>query len=281
MIRPLRTLLHGALVGLLVLGAAACGSDDGGDDNKTPADTSTSDTGVADTSVPDTAQPQPDADPTQPAATHQPRAFRITKMDIVQPTGVIITALESLIKKDLGKVEDPATQLLHVLIDMKDFSADRGDATFKITGNAGKFGETNTEYTWSDLVVDDIEYKNANITASGNVSSDERLNLVFPAIDPADNTKFLLIPIRDISLTADVTVAEKGELKGRLEGAILKEDGDNINIELGGPPRSLTELLKPGTMDYPRDQETKTGWILVADIDAVEIELVEPAGSGE
>lgn len=258
----------------------------------------------------------PDASATQDAsaetssndaesAAWTPALYRTTDLIIIEPIG-LGTVLQGLVRRDIN------AGILHILIETDTFSADSGAATFEISGGAGEeVGDSTYQFA------DDFPASPGVVSADGSFHNTEPLQINFPVdiINPADcdtgscdgdncldntacNSGYecdadgdgqchqpIVVPLKDVTisgmfgesggvLTLLGTTGAGGAL---LNGAILKEDADNIEIEPapGANPIGLTELLGEANMDYPEDAATKTGWLLSAEIVTSEVTAAE------
>lgn len=258
---------------------AACSDDEGDAATDAGADTGTTDAvGDSDAGVSDDASANDAAtDDVTTGALTDP-TWRLTFVDIKRPIGGIGTILENLIAQDID------ADLLHVLIQFRNFSADDLGGTFEVFGTAGEKVEGG--YTWypgAEPVEGD--YKPGNLldpaTNSGEFcnadsivcfENTENLGIIFPALEPGA-TEPLQIPVSELSLTGEI-FEDGGEyvLFGLLSGAILAAEieGLNVNVsgDVDGPTQPLAELL--GDLTYPigADDAEKTGWVLSAEIEA-------------
>lgn len=249
-----------ALAALAIPLVAACSDDDGGETTTDTGGTgdTTADAGT-DTGGEDTGGGCATALPT-----HVDSTFRVVSIQIAKPAGKG-EFLANLMNVDF---ED---QRLHILIDVNEFSSECGAATFRITGNAGDLASEGV-YTWFDGV--QIEYKNASIDADGNITTDETLDLIFPAVQPnSDPPEIILIPVREIAIDGVIAQTASGiVVDATLTGAILQAEAAEVSIEIvPGSPSTIAELLGEGDMDYPAGAAVFTGWQLEAAIQAVPV----------
>ncbi|MFT4702876.1 MAG: hypothetical protein ACI81R_000563 [Bradymonadia bacterium] len=199
--------------------------------------------------------------------------FRLTVVDIRRPLGGIGTILENLIAADID------ADLLHVLIQFRDFDTATLPDEFTVTGNAGEKVEGG--YTWYPGVdFSDASYKPASIDSEFSFSNSETLSIIFPALEPGA-TEPLQIPVTNLSLTG--TLEEDGDswvLIGELAGAILADEISDLDVNISGDPDAEGQLLSEllGDRDYPQDAEEAdlTGWTLRADIEAQTVTYIAP-----
>lgn len=199
--------------------------------------------------------------------------FRLTVVDIQRPIGGIGNVLENLITADIDD------DLLHVLIQFRDFDSSLGEQEFMLTGTAGDKAEGG--YTWyPGAEPTDDDFKPATFSASGEFANTENLAIIFPALEPGAEEP-LQIPVSELALTG--TLIEDGDswyIAGLLSGAILASEIEGIDVNISGQPdgprQPLSQLL--GDFDYPLDaaDEDRIGWALEADIEAEPITYVEP-----
>ena len=234
-----------------------------------------------------------------------PALYRTTDLIIIEPIG-LGTVLQGLIRRDIN------AGILHILVQTDNFSVDSGDATFEISGGAGEEVGTAT-YQF----LEDFPASPGVVSADGSFYNTEPLQINFPTdiINPADcdagscdgdncldNTacndgyecdadgdgqchQQIIVPLKDVTISG--LFGESGgvlSLQGTtgvggalLNGAILREDADDIEIEPapGANTVTLTALLGEANMDYPADAATKTGWLLSAEIVTVEVTAAE------
>lgn len=274
---------------MLLLAAWACSDD--------PAET-------PDASATQDASAETSSNDAQSAA-WTPALYRTTDLIIIEPIG-LGTVLQGLIRRDIN------AGILHILVQTANFSADSGDATFEIFGGAGEeVGDSTYQF------VDDFPASPGVVSADGSFYNTEPLQINFPTDiinapncgtglcdgdNCLDNTacndgyecdadgdgqchQQIVVPLKDVTvsgmfgetggvLTLRGTAGTGGAM---LNGAILKEDADNIEIEPapGANPISLTALLGEANMDYPEDAATKTGWLLSAEIVTSEVTAAE------
>lgn len=251
-----------ALAALAMPLVAGCSDDDGGD---TTSDTGTAtDTGGTGDAGGDTGGEDTGGGCATPLPTHADNTFRVVSIQIAKPAGKG-EFLANLMNVDF---ED---QRLHILIDVNEFASECGQSAFRITGNAGDLVSEGL-YTWFDGV--EIEYKNASIDADGNITTDETLDLIFPAVQPnSDPPEIILIPVREIAIDGVIAQSASGlVVDATLTGAILLAEAQEVSIEIvPGSPSTIAELLGEGDMDYPAGAAEFTGWQLEAAIQAVPV----------
>jgi hypothetical protein len=271
-----------ALLAALLL-MLACGDDDETTDAGNAADAG-ADTGGGASDV-------------ASAAEWAPTVFRVNELAVNRPAA-LGTILQGLINRDIG------TGLLNILIETSDFGADTGATTFMIAGGAGEAVDgADDTYRFMEAPTP----VPAQVEADGSFANTEPLTLDFPVLFtfepscdggscPDDRCRtaddcpdgfscdsegdglciqWVIIPLKDVTIDGTFQEADGAQvLRGAdLEGAILKEDADGLQVDMGGTLVVLTTLLNERNMDYPEDSQPKTGWILSGRINANQVTL--------
>lgn len=200
----------------------------------------------------------------EPLPTHVATTYRVVSIAIAKPAGKG-EFLANLMNTDFE------AGILHILIDITEFESECGTSAFRITGNAGQVVSEGV-YTWFDDV--EVVYKNATMLEDGSITTDETLDLIFPAVEPGSNPPSIIqIPVREISIDGFVENTASGlVIDATLTGAILLEEARNVEIEIvPGSPSTVAELLGEDDIDYPIGAAEFTGWQLEAAIQAVPV----------
>lgn len=245
-----------------------CGDDedDGG------ADTGSSQQDTGGTSGADSGGTTDDAGGSgEVLPTHEAATYRLTTVDIIRPPG-IGEALQGLINADIGN------DVLHVIIDMKDFSATDGRADFTLTGNAGSYVDGSTDtFTWfADAEVTDDDYKPAFMESDGYFENTENLSIIFPALaTPGDPTDILPIPVSELAITGNLFDDGSGAIlmSAQLSGVIFEDEVEDILVSSLNPndPRPLPDLLgRDNAEEFPA-YDNRRGWTLEAEIEAARV----------
>lgn len=262
----------------LVLGLAlvACGDDEPTSTPTTGGADATADVSDAGSGTPD-ATVEPGEDATVSDGLVDP-TFRLTFVNIRRPIGGIGDVLENLIAQDID------ADLLHVLIQFRDFDTALGAQEFTITGTAGdraldEAGEF-LGYKWYPGVEPvESDYAPATLDAGLTFENTENLSIIFPTLEPGA-VEPLQIPVSELALAGTLEQNDDGSwyLIGTLSGAILAAEVEGLDVNISGEPdgpkQPLSSLL--GSFDYPRDaeQDARTGWSLEAEIEAEPITFV-------
>lgn len=199
-----------------------------------------------------------------PLPTHVATSYRVVSISIAKPAGKG-EFLANLMNADFE------SGILHILIDINEFESECGASAFRITGNAGQIASEGV-YTWFEGVA--VEYKDATMLEDGTITTDETLDLIFPAVEPnSDPVSIIQIPVREISIVGIVENTADGLIiDATLTGAILLEEARNVTIEIvRGSPSTVAALLGEGDIDYPIGAAEFTGWQLEAAIQAVAV----------
>lgn len=256
--RSLRLLCFAALCGALAT-LNACG-DEQGLDNNTGADTgSSTDTGEnADAGMGADGGGTGGGTCATPEPTHQDALYRVTEVSITTPEGVG-AFLQAQMQTDIE------ANILSILVEVKDFDAECGATTFRLTGNGGTWVEDEDAYTWMEEA-EVPGFVPSTIDDTGFVTNLEPLSLDFPIIEPG-SSRIVLLPVVDLAFEGLITNAD-GEvsIQADLSGALLLEQIQDISIAItpGADPRPLVDVLGMANMNYPADAEDKTGWALGA-----------------
>lgn len=252
-----------SLFALAAFGLMACSEEEASQPTPDTGGNPPADTGT-DASAPDTSTDPGDG--TCPDPRWQDATYRVTSVQIAKPGG-IGRALQGLMNQDFS------TDTLHILVQVRDFDACSADASMELTGNAGARSETEEgAYTWFPGV--DVEWKPAELQASGDFRTLDTLSLTFPALVPGEEATYLEIPVVDLNIEGILEVEEGASVAyAVLTGAILEADIEDISVSLipGNPPRPLPDLLNRNSKDYPVDSDVKTGWQLEAEVEAVTV----------
>jgi hypothetical protein len=122
---------------------------------------------------------------------------------------------------------------------------------------------------------------------AGTFETTMSFSLQFPAIVPETQAdpEYLLLPLTDVqfsgTLATDQTTGLLELQDGSITGAILKEDADEVTVDLNPndeePGGTVSDLLSSTDLNYPPDAEEKTGWMLSVDVTASEVLFDEPA----
>ncbi len=264
--RSLRLLSVAALCGALST-LAACGDEEETDNNG-----GTTDTGGNVDAGTDTAGGGGDGGGTcaQAESTHQDALYRVTSVSITTPEGVG-AFLQAQMQTDIE------ANILSILVEVKDFAAECGATTFRLTGNGGTWIEEEDAYTWMPEA-QVPGFVPSTIDDAGFVTNQELLSLDFPIIEPG-SSRIVLLPVVDLEFDGVINDTDGAiSIQADLRGALLLEQIQDIAIAItpGADPRPLVDVLGMGNMNYPTDAEEKTGWALGA---VLGLEPVTPAST--
>jgi hypothetical protein len=234
----------------------------------------------------------------------QPTAYRVDSLDI-DPTdlGVIAQILNGLIETDLR------CGVLNVMAYLYGYDAETGEFTVDVGGGAVAESSSDPtawyceEDTQASVPIPDPrtytflreETTELGVPAvvldeeTGSFETTMSFSLQFPAIVPETQAdpEYLLLPLTDVrfsgNLATDPTTGLFELQDGSITGAILKEDADEVVVDLNpndeDPGGTVSELLSSTEMNYPPDAEEKTGWMLTVDVTAYEAMFDAPAFS--
>lgn len=201
----------------------------------------------------------------QPQATHQDALYRVNSVSITTPEGVG-AFLQAQMQTDIE------ANILSILVEVKDFEAECGATTFRLTGNGGTWVEEEDAYTWMPEA-QVPGFVPSTIDDAGAVTNLELLSLDFPIIEPGSE-RIVLLPVVDLEFEG-VILDANGDISivADLRGALLLEQIQDIAIAItpGADPRPLVDVLGMANMNYPADAEEKTGWALGAALGLVPV----------
>lgn len=227
---------------------------------------------------------------TTTAASWAPAMYRVTEVNITEPS-TVGGILNSVVNPELRDNN------IHILIETTEFAADSGATTLMIRGDAGALLEDGT-YEFSGT----SEPQTGTVDESGNFTNDSAILLNFPvrfAVPPVcdggpcddgrcrdendcrlgftcdtegegECNQDVVIPLHEVIINGTFIDEDDTPVlrQSTLDGVILKEEADVLEVDLGGNLVTLTSILRENQMDWPEDSDDPTGWILSAQINA-------------
>ncbi|RAL25273.1 hypothetical protein DL240_03410 [Lujinxingia litoralis] len=248
------------LVAAALLGGVACGSDS--DDTENDAGEQTSDAGDG----PEFAE--------EPAfAASYNMRFTEFAFDAGTPGAFVNGPIERFLDQD---VNYPVV----VLVEMEDIDVSAG--TLQIRGGAGLKTGTAGEYRW-DGELDVPEFTEGSISTTGELDATLPLLNFVATVEANGEVNKTIIPIRDLTIAADLQATASGEeptiKDGTITGYVVLEDIADVGLAVipGGDPTPLSQLFGGAdsvNYDYDEDGEDDS-WELRATFSATQTLIVE------